>query len=165
MNLVSLLTASLAIFAATGRLDAGIITVADFSGSETLIDFGNPASSVVFGSPTTINGVTFTTNAGTLFVQEPAGAFSSLFANVPGASLQGTLRDATGTSDFVVSFSSPVNRTGLLLSAGTNANPATWTVTAFSGATSLGSVTVSQPTANRGVFAGLEFSQNIDTSR
>ncbi len=150
--------------ASASRLPAATIGIGDFSGNETVVDFGNPNSDSVFSSPTTIGGLTFTVNSGAFFVIEPAGFFSSLFSNVPGASQLGTLRDAAATSDVVLTFSTIVHRAGLLLSAGTSV-PATWEVTAFSGASPLGSVVVTQPAGNQAVFAGLEFLQNITSVR
>ena len=94
----------------TSQLAAAPIGINDFSGGETVVDFGNPSADIILNSPTTIGGVTFTANAGSFFANEASGSFSSLFVNVPGASLQGTLRDAANTSDFVVSFPTTAHR-------------------------------------------------------
>lgn len=134
MNLrsTSILIAIAFINCAQHQVNAGIITLADFSGTESIVDFGNPASSSVHNSPYTIGSVTFTTNTtNQFFVQEPSGSFSNNFLNVPGASLQGSLRDAAGIANFEISFANPVNRAGFVISG--NNDIATFDVTAFNG--------------------------------
>lgn len=146
------------------QVNADIITLADFSGNESIIDFGDPASSSVKNSPYTIGSVTFTTNTtNQFFVQEPSGGFSSNFTNISGASLQGSLRDAADIADFEISFTTPVNRAGFLIT-GCN-DIATFVVTAFDGTTVLQTQTVSQPSTRTAVFAGFEFAQDITSLR
>lgn len=141
---------------------AAQITLADFSGSETLIDFtpGFYWSEV----PVLYEGVTFS-SAGHNAFGEMSIAFQAehefwaeYFDNIPGASLGIAMNDNAEITEMTMAFSTPVNRVGLLLSTGMS----TFELTALGddlGA--LGSVTVTMPGAGEAVFAGVEFDQNI----
>jgi hypothetical protein len=152
-----------AILAATVALSlsqavqATIITLDDFSGHETVETFSLVDVSMGPVPLTTLNGVTYTSLAGGGLSVSPG--HSSRFDNIPGASLDPAVEDSEGQSDIAIDFSEPVNRVGLLLSAGAIT---TWTVSALDdNQVSLGAVEVAMPAASDAAFAGLAFTQNI----
>ncbi len=149
------------IMAGTSQSHAAIITLDDFSGSETLIAFGN-ADDYPVPNPYAVSGVSFLVQDSTIQGVWIRSSRPDLFDNRPGASLGGAYYTGLATATLHIDFGShQVRRAGLL--ASNIDGIATFQLRAFDTTdTLLGSVDVTQPATEEAVFLGLEFPQLID---
>jgi hypothetical protein len=79
-----------------GRYAVAGISIGDFSGSESVIDFGNPTSPLIMPNPFALQGVTFQVGGGGFNVRIDDN--SLLTDNIPGASLFGALETGLATA-------------------------------------------------------------------
>ncbi len=147
--LVLSLLSGIVLTAFLGPAKASLVGLGAFSGSEFVETFdGLPDGFLT--NPFTLNGITYTT-IDRWRIQDSS---SSLFDNIPGASLAPTLNtDEPGgfPATITIDFSTLVNRAGLLLSGAGGGS--TWDVTAYGvGLAPLETITVSQPNINDAVF-------------
>jgi hypothetical protein len=135
------------------------ISLNDFSGSESVIDFGNPGSPQIMPNPFTLQGVTFQVGGGGFNVRIDDN--SLLTDNIPGASLFGALETGLATAIVRIDFGSlAVNRAGLI--ASNIDGIATFELRAFnSGGLQLDAVSVTQQATEEAVFLGLETQSQI----
>lgn len=155
--LTTALLPGIVLIAFLGPAEAIQIGLGAFSGSEFVETFDGQVDAAK-PNPFTLNGITYT-SADTWRIQTSS---SSLFDNIPGASLAPTLN--TGgpppPTNVTLDFSTLVNRVGLLLSSA--GSDLIWDVTAFGvGLVPLETITVSQPNSNDAIFAGIERSETI----
>ena len=138
-----------------GMANATPISINDFSGSETLIDFNSGYS--ISGNTVTTAGVSFVSSEGGWW---SASNWSSYFDNISGASLGYALADATSDTLVTINAGFSVNRIGILLST----TPVTeWSLSAYASDNSLiETVTQSMPSDSEAVFLGLESTLSID---
>jgi len=130
------------------------ITIADFSGSETVETFDDLVALDPISNPFTLNGNTYTSLDS--FLVQAAG---ELFFNIAGASL-GTTVNSSGAGVFDIDFSAPANRAGLLLSSATLLD---WDITVFgAGGVELETMTLFQPSDGDAVFAGFFREEGIE---
>jgi hypothetical protein len=129
-----------------------------FSGSEFVETFDDQTDGFL-SNPFTLNGITYT-SSDRWRIQDSS---SSLFDNIPGASLAPTLNTdgpAGFPTNITIDFSTLVTRAGLLLSGAGGGS--TWDVTAYGvGLALLETITVSQPNPDDAVFAGIERYETI----
>lgn len=133
------------LLAAAAAASAGPITLGDFSGSETVIDFGALGGAPATG-PFTLGAATFS-EAGT----GSGGAGWRYFGAGVSGNTSAMLGDNAGISHFVIDFTTSFDRVGFYVAVGT----ATFNVDFYDGASLLGSsaVTVNDLTSQ---FVGWE---------
>lgn len=138
---------------------AGLITRADFSGSETLETFSDDFAA---GASVLLNDVTYTSANSVLFKVTR----DNFFPNVADISTGGSLNDNAADSDISVMFSTQVNRLGFYLTTGGNVD---WLVDVFGDNDQLlGSNTYNSWGTNPSLgaaFVGFEFADNINHFR
>ena len=136
-------------------LSATPITLSDFSGSETLIDFNSGYSAS--GNTLAIDEVNFVNNISSW--HNPAN-WGWYFDNIPGASLGIGLADMSSDTLITVDTGGvSFNRVGILLSTSL---PNSWTLSAYAADNSfIESVTASMPAYGEAVFIGLESTTDI----
>jgi len=156
----SCLAALVMLLCSDAFLSAGTIARigrSDFSGQETLVEFG-PPSFGIRGS-FTYEGMTVSNIHNDGYIQTRNG-LATFFSNIPGASGDPAMK-TTGTmvTHLQFDFDVPVKRFGLLLSSGSRA---TWELTAFDRSLeSMGTIVASMPTGSQATFAGFESADGI----
>lgn len=157
LHLFGAILAAAGVYSVSQTVQGAIITLGDFSGHETVETYDSVDISMGPAPLTSLNGVTYTSLAGG--VLSVSAGHASRFDNIPDASGDPAVEDSVGGSDIAIDFSEPVNRVGLLLSAGAITK---WTVSALdNNLVSLGAVEIMMPANSDAVFAGLAFTQNI----